>query len=98
MSRALLVAACAVLGLAGVGRGAPEIGGFAQVNGSVRTVGAPCDSGGPCDLLLEDERLELKVEGASEQARSAFAARVDFFQDAVEDRSGIEVREAYVDL
>ncbi len=82
----------------GAAAGAADIGGFAQVNYTARISGVPCPPSGPCDFLLGDERLQLKVEGASEQGRSSFAAKVDLFQDALRDRSGIEVREAFVDL
>lgn len=77
---------------------AADIGGFAQVNYAARISGVPCPPSGPCDLLLGDERFQLKAEGASEQGRSSFAAKVDLFQDALQDRSGIEVREVFVDL
>ncbi len=77
---------------------AADIGGFAQVNYAARVSAAPCPPSGPCDFLLGDERFQLKAEGASEQGRSSFAAKVDLFQDALQDRSGIEVREAFVDL
>jgi hypothetical protein len=77
---------------------AVDIGGFAQVNYAARVSGAPCPPSGPCDFLLGDERFQLKAEGASEQGRSSFAAKVDLFQDALQDRSGIEVREVFVDL
>jgi len=77
---------------------AADIGGFAQVNYAARISGVPCPPAGPCDFLLGDERLQLKVEGATEQGRSGFAAKVDLFQDAVQDRSDIEVREVFVDL
>ena len=78
--------------------GAVDIGGFAQVDYAARTSGAPCTPAGPCDFLLGDERVQLKAEGTSEQGRSSFAAKVDLFQDAVLDRPGIELREAFVDL
>ena len=77
---------------------AVDIGGFAQVDYAARVSGAPCGPTGPCDFLLGDERVQLKAEGTSEQGRSSFAAKVDIFQDAVLDRPGIEVREAFVDL
>jgi hypothetical protein len=77
---------------------AADIGGFAQVNYAARISGAPCDTAGPCDFLLGEERLQLKLEGTSGQGRSGFAAKVDLFQDAVENRAGLEVREAFVDL
>ncbi len=77
---------------------AAEIGGFAQVNYAARVSSVPCPPSGPCDFLLGDERLQLKAEGASEQGRSSYAAKVDLFQDALENRSAIEVREVFVDL
>ncbi|OFV84121.1 MAG: hypothetical protein A2W26_11770, partial [Acidobacteria bacterium RBG_16_64_8] len=78
--------------------GAADFGGFAQVNYAARVTGMPCGPGGPCDFLLGDERLQLKAEGVSDQGGSGFAAKVDLFQDAVQGRTGIEVREVYVDL
>lgn len=78
--------------------GAADIAGFAQVNYAARVSGVPCAPSGPCDFLLGDERFQLKAEGASEQGRSSFAAKVDLFQDALENRSGVEVREVFVDL
>ncbi len=77
---------------------AVDIGGFAQVNYAARISGVPCPPSGPCDFLLGDERLQLKVEGATEQGGSGFAAKADLFQDALQDRSDIEVREVFVDL
>jgi hypothetical protein len=77
---------------------AVDLGGFAQVNYAARISGAPCDTAGPSDFLLGEERLQLKLEGTSEQGRSGFAAKVDLFQDAVQDRADIEVRETFVDL
>ena len=77
---------------------AADIGGFAQVNYAARVTGTPCGPGEPCDFLLGDERLQLKAEGVSEQGRSSFAAKVDLFQDALQNRTATEVREAFVDL
>ncbi len=100
-ARARILVALGAVGLmltsAASGRAA-DIGGFAQVNYAARVSRSPCGTSGPCDFLLGDERFQLKAEGASEQGRSSFAAKVDLFQDAVEDRSGIEVRETFVDL
>ena len=75
-----------------------DIGGFAQVNYAAGLSDAPCQPGGPCDLLLGDDRFQLKAEGASEQGGSSFAAKIDLFHDAVADESGIEVRETFLDL
>lgn len=77
---------------------ATDLGGFAQVNYSVGTVGAPCEDGGPCDVLAADQRLQLKAEGASEKGGSSYAAKVDLFHDSVSNRSDLEIREVFADL
>jgi len=77
---------------------AAELAGFGQVNYATRLSGGPCASSAPCDFLLGDERLQLKAEGAAEQGRTSFAAKVDLFQNALENTSGVEVREVFVDL
>src|SRR5512138_188165 len=77
---------------------AVDLGGFAQANYAVDVTDPPCPPGGPCDILLADERVQLKAEGASPSGGSSYAAKVDLFYDSVAKRSDVELREAYVDL
>jgi hypothetical protein len=75
-----------------------EISGFAQTNYGARVTGAGNASGRASDFLLGEERLQLKFEGFSRDGSSSFVGKVDLFQDAVWDQSGLEVRELYLDL
>jgi hypothetical protein len=77
---------------------AVDLGGFAQANYAVDVADPPCVEGGPCDILLADQRVQLKAEGASERGSSSYAAKVDLFYDSVAKRSDVEVREVFVDL
>ncbi|GMQ81105.1 MAG: hypothetical protein BMS9Abin05_0535 [Rhodothermia bacterium] len=75
-----------------------EISGFAQVNYAARITGTSCASDTACDFLLGEERVQLKLEGFSDDGSAGFKGRLDFFNDAVVGRSGTEVREIYLDL
>ena len=77
---------------------AVDLGGFAQANYAADIADPPCPPGGPCDILLADERVQLKAEGASTTGGTSYAAKVDLFYDSLEKRSDVELREAYVDL
>ena len=77
---------------------AVDLGGFAQANYAVDVADPPCLPGGPCDVLLADERVQLKAEGTSQSGGSGYAAKVDLFYDSVAKSSDVEVREAFVDL
>jgi hypothetical protein len=96
-----LVAAAAIAAAAlipATASAAVELGGFAQANYAVDVADPPCVEGGPCDVLLADQRVQLKAEGASEKGSSGYAAKVDLFYDSVAKRSDVEVREVFVDL
>lgn len=73
-----------------------ELGGFVQVNYTARTAGGDSSSVG--DFPLGEERLQLKLEGYSENGSAAFLGKVDLLHDAVLNESGVEIREAYLDL
>lgn len=75
-----------------------ELGGFAQVNYAARVTSPDCSLGTACELPLGEERLQLKVEGYSEDGLAGFSAKVDLFHDAVDNEAGIDVREVYADL
>jgi len=77
---------------------AVDLGGFAQANYAVDVATPPCPPGGPCEVLLADERIQLKAEGASQSGGSSYAAKVDLFYDSLAKQSDVELREAYVDL
>jgi len=75
-----------------------EITGFVQANYAARLSDASCASGTTCDFPLGEERVQLKIEGFSESGSAGFVGKVDLFHDAVLNESGVEIREAYVDL
>jgi len=75
-----------------------EFDGFVQGNYSGRLSDTPCPSGTSCDFLLAEERVQLKLDGFSEDGVAAFAARVDFFHDGVLNHFEAEIRELYLDL
>ena len=77
---------------------AVDLGGFAQANYAIDVADPPCTPGGPCDVLLADQRFQIKAEGASEKGSASYAAKVDLFYDSVAKRSDVELREAFVDL
>lgn len=69
--------------------------GFAQGNYAGRITGEepPGAEGG--DFLLGEERLQIKLSGASEGSR--FFLKSDFFRDAVSRATETDLREAYLD-
>lgn len=71
--------------------------GFVQANWSVRTTGADGPGLQTKDFLLGEERLQLELEDYSASGTAGFLAKIDFFHDALADRSDLEFREAYVD-
>lgn len=71
--------------------------GFAQAGYSVRVTGATLLSGGG-DFLVGEERLQLSLSGAIPARVGGFAAKVDFFHDAVTGKADLEIREAYLDV
>jgi len=68
--------------------------GFLQTNYSFRISGAAPDPK-LGDFLWADHRLQAKLS-ASEGEGRAFA-KIDFFQDALQSRSDLELREAFLD-
>ena len=68
--------------------------GFVQSNYSFRTTGLipPLAQG---DFLLGEHRFQLKVFASEKEAR--FFAKADFFEDALKKKTGIEIREAFLD-
>jgi hypothetical protein len=75
-----------------------EISGFVQANYAARLTGANCASETACDFPLGEERVQLKIEGFSEDGSAGFVGKADLFHDAVLNESEVEIREAYVDL
>ncbi|MCP4203086.1 MAG: hypothetical protein GY769_14285 [bacterium] len=75
-----------------------EITGFVQANYAARLPGAPCASETACDFPLGEERVQLKIEGFSEDGSAGFVGKADLFHDAVLNESEVEIREAFVDL
>ena len=81
-----------------VGGEEPSFHGFAQINYAMR-VATDLPAGWPArerDFLLGDERVQL--EYAHRSATSGFSSRIDLFHDAVEGRTQLDLREAYLDL
>lgn len=75
-----------------------KLSGFAQVNYAVRVTGKSCSSSTACDLMLGDQRLQLKVDGVTSDGVAAFTGRVDLFYDAVLGEPGLDAREVYAEL
>ncbi|MFQ5599414.1 MAG: hypothetical protein ACE5G2_02540 [Candidatus Krumholzibacteriia bacterium] len=73
-----------------------ELGGFVQANYAARTTGSHSSSA--ADFPLGEERLQLKLEGYSEDGSAAFLGKVDLLHDAVSNETGVDLREAYLDL
>jgi hypothetical protein len=71
-----------------------EIHGFLLGNYAARTTG---DEEKPAsgDFLLGEERLQIKLSGSNESGSSYFA-KVDFLNDAVTEKTNIDIREAYM--
>ena len=87
--------ALAALFLFAVDSSGADVHGFAQTNYSLRATGdkPPARQGG--DYLVAEQRLEL--EATDEASRGAsFFIKADFFHDGISDRSGMEIREAYI--
>ncbi len=68
--------------------------GFLQTNYSLRTTGLTPNSN-QSDFLWADQRLQLKLSTSEGEAR-AFT-KVDLFQDALESKADLEIREAFLD-
>ncbi|HLB00146.1 MAG TPA: hypothetical protein VJO14_02055, partial [Bacteroidota bacterium] len=77
-----------------------DLHGFVQSNMSLRAAdagGAVAPSGGALpDYLLVDERAQIEITRAGSGA--GLLGRIDLFYDAVDERAGIDLREAYIDL
>src|SRR3972149_7466652 len=71
--------------------------GFAQAGYAARITGDALPSGGG-DFLVGEERLQLSLSGAIPAGAGGFSAKVDFFHDAVTGKTGLEIRETYLDL
>jgi hypothetical protein len=71
--------------------------GFAQAGYAARITGAALPSGGG-DFLVGEERLQLSLSGAIPAGVGGFSAKVDFFHDAVAGTTGLDIREAYLDV
>ena len=71
--------------------------GFVQAGYAARITGTTLPSGGG-DFLVGEERLQLSLSGAIPAGAGGFSAKVDFFHDAVTGKTGLEIRETYLDL
>jgi hypothetical protein len=71
--------------------------GFVQAGYAARVTGATLPSGGG-DFLAGEERLQLSLSGAIPARAAGFSAKADFFHDAVTGKTGLEIREAYLDV
>jgi len=77
-----------------------ELHGFVQTNFSLRIADAgkartPDGSNLP-DYLLGDERAQLEITRFGDNAN--LLGRVDLYYDAIDKRTNLDVREAYIDL
>lgn len=71
--------------------------GFVQAGYAARITGATLPSGGG-DFLVGEERLQLSLSGTIPARVGGFAAKADFFHDAVTGKADLEIREAYLDV
>src|SRR3989304_983855 len=71
--------------------------GFAQAGYAARITGAALPGGGGA-FLGADERLQLSLSGAIPAGVGGFSAKVDFFHDAVAGTTGLDIREAHLDV
>lgn len=71
--------------------------GFVQAGYAARITGATLPSGGG-DFLVGEERLQLSLSGTIPAGVGGFAAKADFFHDAVTGKADLEIREAYLDV
>jgi len=79
-------------------RAQATVHGFAQFNSAVRATAPECPPEMACDVMRGEERVQLKLELSSPDGRAGALARVDLFHDAIRDDSGVDLREAYVDM
>lgn len=88
-------ALCLMSHASGVSAEDLSIHGFLQMNYDVRLTGRqpPNPQGG--DLLLGEERFQLRLGYSNEKVR--LFTRTDFFYDHVPNRPGVESREAYAE-
>ncbi len=74
-----------------------EIHGFMLGNFTGRTTGLKPGDGKGDDFLLAEERFRLDINTWSNSIEASGRIKVDFFQDALSGKSGLELREAYID-
>ncbi len=74
-----------------------EIHGFLLGNFTGRTTGLSPGDGKGDDFILAEERFRLDISTWSNSIEASARLKVDFFQDALTERSGLELREAYID-
>ena len=74
-----------------------EIHGFMLGNFTGRTTGLKPGDGKGDDFLLAEERFRLDINTWSNSIEASARFKVDFFQDALTRKSGMDLREAYID-
>jgi len=79
-------------------RAQATVHGFVQFNSAFRATGAECPPEMACDVMRGEARVQLKLELSSPNGRAGALVRVDLFHDAIRDDSGVDLREAYVDM
>src|SRR3989338_4613447 len=75
----------------------PSIHGFLQTNYSTRITGEKLPNAKRQELILGEERGQLKSSFYPSNSRVGFDVKGDIFHDWVEDDWGVELREGYVD-
>ncbi|MBI4622683.1 MAG: hypothetical protein HY736_05585 [Verrucomicrobia bacterium] len=78
-----------------------SIHGFGLVNYSARPdlEASPLRDGlGEHGFLLGDQRMQLKLEARSPKGTASLLAKPEFFYDAVAEKTGLGLREGYLDL
>ena len=74
-----------------------ELHGFILGNFTGRTTGLQPGSGEGDDFIFADERFRLDINTWSNSVEASGRIKVDFFQDTLSGKSGLELREAYID-
>ncbi len=81
----------------GIENGNIAIHGFLLGNFTGRTTGLKSGGGKMDDFLLAEERFRLDISTWSNSIEASAKIKVDFFQNALDEKSDLDLREAYID-
>ncbi|MDZ7750910.1 MAG: hypothetical protein U5S82_04460 [Gammaproteobacteria bacterium] len=91
----LLLMALGWLAAAPAGAEPPPIHGFVQGHGAARVDGVDCPRPTACDRPYNEQRLQLKTEGATRGF--GYGGKLEFINDVAVDDFDFDVRELYAD-